>query len=466
MVEQLQSLMKALEAGSYLAAPDRLAQGAALMIEDLSPVMQNVTFDDSHIKLQKILPSKEVKSQLYQFNRQLDYGIFGGSAQFEGGVGEEDTSTYVRAVVPMAYYSTTRRVTVASNMIGAFDGQKAEDRAAADAAMKLAGDIEFDCFRGQSDFSNMGVFNGNPLAVAKVPNMIGVDQQVRQSDAQSNTQDLMFAEFGSDQTVVLSVGGTLTQSIIEDSSVRSAMNMGAADRLILDPISLSAYNKIAHAKERIMLAGSAQEATGAHLRTQWTSSAIVSLEASRFLSGKTRPARARAGSPVAPGTLTITDTGAAGSLLAAGTYWYYVTACSMRGESYPSPAGSVAVAAAGDQVTVSWTAVSGAQYYNVYRSGAGGSASTAKFIGKIAQGSGNPTFYDLGNRQPGSITGFLIQGNTMTLAQLAPYSKLKLAVNDLSLPEAHFRFLSLAMYQPRKNVLLENITGQLIPGGG
>lgn len=466
MVEQLQSLMKALEAGSYLAAPDRLAQGAALMIEDLSPVMQNVTFDDSHIKLQKILPSKDVKSQLHQFNRQLDYGIFGGSAQFEGGVGEEDTSTYVRAVVPMSYYSTTRRVTVAANMIGAFDGQKAEDRAAADAAMKLAGDIEFDSFRGQSNFSNNGVFDGNPLAVAKVPNMIGVDQQVRQSDAQSNTQDLMFAEYGSDQTVVLSVDGVLTQSIIEDSSVRSAMNMGAADRLILDPISLSAYNKIAHAKERIMLAGSAQEATGAHLRTQWTSSAIVSLEASRFLSGKTRPARARSGSPSMPSAPALADAGAASSLLSAGVYWYYVTAVSMRGESYPSSAVSVTVSAAGDKVTVTITAVSGAQYYNVYRSGVGGSPSSAKFIGSIAQSAGNPVFVDLGNRSPGSVTGFLIQGNTMGFAQLAPYSKLKLAVNDLSLPEAHFRFLSLALYQPRKNVLLENITGQLIPGGG
>ena len=460
MIEQLQSLMKALEAGSYNAAPGQLAQGAALMVEDLSPVMQNVTFDDSHIKLQKMLPSKDVKSQLHQFNRQLDYGIFGGSAQFEGGIGEEDTSNYVRAVVPMAYYSTTRRVTVASNLIGAFDGVKAEDRAAADAAMKLAGDIEFDLFRGQSDFSNAGVFDGNPLAVAKVPNMIGVDQQVRQSDAQSNTQDLMFAEYGSDQTVVLSAGGTLTQSVIEDSSVRSAMNMGAADRLILDPISLSAYNKIAHAKERIMLAGSAQEATGAHLRTQWTSSAIVSLEASRFLSGKTRPARARAGSPVAPAIATA-DAGAAGSLLAAATYNYYVTSVNMRGESTPSIASAQAVAAAGNKVTVTITAAAAAQYYNVYRSDAGGSAASAKFVGRISQGAGNPVFTDLGNRQPGSVTGFLIQGNTMGIAQLAPYSKLKLAVNDLSLPEAHFRFLSLAMYQPRKNVLIENITGQL-----
>ena len=460
MIEQLQSLMKALEAGSYMASPQNLEQGAALMMEDLSPVMQNVTFDDSHIKLQKILPSKEVKSQLHQFNRQLDYGIFGGSAQFEGGVGEEDVSNFIRAVVPMAYYSTIRRVTVAANMIGAFDGVKAEDRSSADAAMKLAGDIEFDLFRGQADFSNAGVFDGNPTVVAQLPNMIGVDQQVRQSDGQANTQDLMFAEFGSNQTVVLSSGGTLTQSIIEDSSVRSAMNMGAADRLILDPISLSAYNKIAHAKERIMLAGSAQEATGAHLRTQWTSSAVVSLEASRFLSGKTQPARSRQGTPSAP-AITVADAGAAGSLLQAGTYVYYATGVSILGESLPGAPQTATVTAAGDKVTVTITAVSGASYYNVYRSGVGGTAAQAKFIGKIKQSSGNPVFTDLGNKQPGSVTGFLIQGNTLGIAQLAPYSKHKLAVSDLSLPEAHFRFLSLAAYQPRKNVLIDNITGQL-----
>ena len=99
----------------------------------------------------------------------------------------------------------------------------------------------------------------------------------------------------------------------------------------------------------------------------------------------------------------------------------------------------------------------------MYRSDLGGSAASAKFIGRIAQMAGNPVFIDLGNKQPGAVTGFLIQGNTMRIAQLAPYSKLKLAVSDLSLPEAHFRFLSLAVEQPRKNVILDNITGQLSP---
>lgn len=460
-MEQLQALIKALEAGSYNAAPGSLVQGSALQVEDLSPVMQNVTFSDEHIKLQKSLQVKDTKSQLVQFNRQLDYGIFGGSAQYEGGIGEEDTSSYVRAVVPMAYYSTIRRVTVAANMIGAFDGIKAEDRASDDAAKKLAGDIELDLFKGMSDFSNAGIFDGNPGAIADLPNVHGLDLQIRQSDAQQSTQDLMFAEFGSDQSVVLSADGSLTQSIIEDAAVRSAMNMGHADKLMLDPISLSAYNKIAHLKERIVLAGSAQEASGAALRQQWTSSGAVQLEASRFLSGKTRPARARAGSPAAPAAPVVADAGAAGSLLEAGAFVYYVTACNERGESARSPAASVNVLADGNKVTVTIAAVALAKFYNVYRSMAGGSAADAKFIGRIRQSVGNPVFTDLGNRSPGAVTGYLMQMDTLGIHQLAAYSKLKLAISDLSLPEAHFRFLCLAAYQPRKNVILDNIDGQL-----
>ena len=41
-----------------------------------------------------------------------------------------------------------------------------------DAAIKLAADIEFDGFRGQSDFSNAGVFDGNPIANASCPTFI------------------------------------------------------------------------------------------------------------------------------------------------------------------------------------------------------------------------------------------------------------------------------------------------------
>jgi hypothetical protein len=462
MIEQLNDLMKALEAGQYNAAPGQLVQGSALQMEELSPVMVKVCFEDQDMQLLKKISKKDAKSTLIQFNRQLDYGIFGGSAQFEGGIGEEDTSNYVRAVVPMKYYSTTRRVSIASNFVGAFDGVKAEDRAADDAAMKLAADIEFDGYRGMSDFSNAGIFDGNPNAAADMPNMQGVEFQIRMSDSLSNTQDLMFAEYGSDQTVVIPVNGTLTQSFIEDSAVKSRMNHGRADKFRLDPIALSAYNKIAHAKERIVLAGSAQEASGATLRTQWTSVQAITMEPSRFLSGKTRPARSRAGSPAAPASVTVTSPVDAASLLAAGNYYYKVTACSIRGESVATNGDVVCAVATGDRGHLSIAAVSGAQYFNVYRSALNASdASNAKFIGRVkANGASATAFYDLGMRSAGSVTGLLMQDDTWEFHQLAPYSRLKLAISDLSLPEAHFNFICLAGKQPRKNVLLENINGQ------
>jgi hypothetical protein len=178
------------------------------------------------------------------------------SAQLEGAVGQEETSDYVRITVPMCFYSHTRRVTLASTLVETVDGKKADERAAADAAKKLAADIEFDSFRGRADFSNAGVFDGNPLAIPLMPNMYGLDVQIRQSDAQRNAHDLMLGEYGSDDSVVIYGGGTLTQDNIEDATTRSAMNLGSADKLVVDPKVLSAYNKITYGKERIVLAGS------------------------------------------------------------------------------------------------------------------------------------------------------------------------------------------------------------------
>jgi hypothetical protein len=466
-IESIQALVKALEAGGYNAAPSTLVQGAALQIEDLSPVMENVTFDDSHIKLQKLLKVDSCKSTLAQFDRQLSYGQFGGSAQLEGNIGQEENGDYVRITVPMCFYSHTRRVTLVATMVATVDGKKADEREAANAAKKIAGDIEFDLFRGKADFSNGGVFDGNPLAIPGLPNILGLDAQVRQSDNQRNAHDLMFGEFGSNDSVVLPVGSTLAQDNVEDSATRSAMNMGNADKLVIDPKSLSAYNKITYAKERIVLAGSPTGSTGSELGQQWTSQGTVKIESSRFLSGKTGPAPARSGGPTAPASVTCSSTTVAGVVTpfnAGEKYNYFVTTGNEVGESVATAvASATSVVATGDelQLTINHPGSGTFRYFNVYRSLAGGSLASAKYIGRViaTAGASSTTFFDLGNKQPGFVTGYLIQGDTMAMKELAPYSRLKLAVTDLSTPEAHFRFCTLAVMQPRKNVLLDNITG-------
>ncbi len=461
-LDNITALVKALEAGGYNAAPGSLVQGAALQIEDLSPTLVNVCFEDKHIKLQKMVGVTSCKSTLAQFDRQLSYGHFGGSAQLEGNVGIEATSEFARVVVPMCFYSHTRRNTLASTMVATVDGKKSDERAASDAAKKIGADVEFDLFRGRADFSNSGVFDGNPLAMPSImPNIVGLDVQIRQSDILRNTQDLMFNEYGSDDSVVLPGGGTLTQDLVEDASVRSAMNHGDADMLVVDPKVLSNYNKIVFGKERIVLAGSAQEATGADLRKQWVSGGVVDVEASRFLAGKTSPAPVRKESPAAPASVSAARAanGDSTPFLIGEVYTYFATACNEAGESGRTTEDDITIVADGDTVTLTIAAGTGTvRFYNVYRTPAGGSLRTAKFIGRVTATGANTDFIDLGNKTPGFVTGFLLESDTMEQRELSPYSRLKLAQTDLSMPEAHFKFTTLAVVAPRKNVLIDNLT--------
>lgn len=475
-IEQLQNLVKALEAGSYNSAPDKLTQGGALQTEELATVMTNVCFTEKQIILQKMIKSSSAKATLVQFDRQLSYGSFGGSAQVEGAVGQEETSDYVRVVVPMCYYSHVRRVTLVANMVNTVDGRDASERAAADAAIKIAADIEFDCFQGKAHFSNGGVFDGNPGYVPALPNMLGLDVQIRQSDSQRNAKDLMLGEFGADDSNTIAAGGVISQFNIEDIHVRSAMSHGSADLLVIDPKSLAAYNKNVYGSgagtlQRIVLAGSPQDASGADLRRQWVSGGVVELKASRFLSGKTRPqaARSHANAPAIPGGVAAAYTGAAVGtpFLTTDAFKYFVTAVNEIGESIPfEVASAVSLSAkAGYGVTLTITAPGSGtvRYFNVYRSATGAVNGTAlaacKFIGRVAYAGGSTVFTDLGNKLPGFVTGYLVQGDTMEMRELAPYSRAKLAVTDLSIPEAHFRFSTLTVPEPRKNVILDNIQG-------
>lgn len=211
-----------------------------------------------------------------------------------------------------------------------------------------------------------------------------------------------------------------------------------------------------------MLAGSPQDSTGAELKQQWTSNGTITHKASRFLAGKTAPANFRANGPGAPTftTASTTVSGVVSPFTSGQVYQYYVTSGSVIGESVPSPVVSLTIAVTGDEAVLTITPPSSGtvNYFNVYRSAAGGSATSCKFIGRVARGTGSTvSFIDIGNKLPGFVTGLLIESDTFYLAELAPYSRKKLAITDLSDPEAYFRFATMVVNQPRKNVVLDNL---------
>jgi len=68
------------------------------------------------------------------------------------------------------------------------------------------------------------------------------------------------------------------------------LNFGAGENLYVDPTVMAAYNKSTYLQagggsgsiQRIVLAGSAQDASGADLKRQWVSDGTVNLEVQTF----------------------------------------------------------------------------------------------------------------------------------------------------------------------------------------
>lgn len=460
MLDKIQELKKALEAGSYNAAPGSLSQGAALQIEALDKVMHTITFQDKEIKLQKELPVIPWKSTLIQFNRELSYGQLGGSSVLEGQVGASHVGQYQRVVLPMAYYAAVYPHTIQAELVDTFDGKKPAERLAEAAALKIAADIEFHLFRGKDSYSNSGEFDGNPLVMsAEDPEMHGIDVQVRQADDLSSAKDLMLFEYGADASVVLNQSGILTNSVIEDAVARARMNHGSPEKLFIDPLTHAAYNKSTIANmQRIVLAGSPQRASGASLNEQFVASGTIAIESSRFLSGKTNaPAVQRTGSPSAP-SISAAQVADSTSFTNGQVYRYAVSAVNEIGESALSSQVTVTISAAGNRVELTITPASGiqAKYFRVYRSVAGGTK--LKYIGRVKNsGAATTIFVDKNKRQPGFVTGFGLDYKSMAIHELAPFSKMELARTQLATNYAFYRFCAIAVKAARFNFLIDNI---------
>ena len=115
--------------------------------------------------------------------------------------------------------------------------------------------------------------------------------------------------------------------------------------------------------------------------------------------------------PVTPQLFSPADAGAGGSL-SGGTYAYVVTAVVGGNETLPSFERTVTVAA-GRQVQVQWSNVTGATSYNVYGRGSG---SETLLTTVAPPGSGFPTWIDDGSATPDGTTTV----PTSTLASVSP----------------------------------------------
>lgn len=97
---------------------------------------------------------------------------------------------------------------------------------------------------------------------------------------------------------------------------------------------------------------------------------------------------------IAAPTLPAVAAVASGGLFTAGTYYWKVTALTRAGETVGSAEVTVAIVAAG-QATVTWTAVTGATGYRIYRSTTAGTYGALALAGAVT-GQATATFTDTG----------------------------------------------------------------------
>lgn len=149
----------------------------------------------------------------------------------------------------------------------------------------------------------------------------------------------------------------------------------------------------------------------------------------------------------------------------AGAYYYAVEACSAGVVSNPTVIGAAVTVAAGNRVVLTITASAGGleTYYKVFRGRKGGTNAPAdmRLIGRIVKAGATTVFNDDNIDIPGTSDALMLSSNpnvgAIRLLQMAPPSKLPLAMTALEYRFVMFYIAALRVATPKKLGLVKNI---------
>lgn len=483
---EVDELVKALGTGQGGDAYGGGAYGdmSALRPQSLEETLKKVTADSSHARLWKTISKKPAFNTSEEYNILDRLGGDGSPFFVEGGLPNEQDSSYVRKSALVKFLGTTRVVThpatlVRTTGVGDIVAQEAQN-----GTEWLIMQIERQLFYADS--------NLNPLAfdgiLAQMKNFLGAPYF---KGAVGATPTGASAE----QFIDLR-GGFLPPAALEDGSNIIFENFGMARQLQLTPAVRKDFSKMfmntpqAVKAEQMLTPGQEIGTLGHGEVTGFSSNAgRFSFEPNLFL----RPRGGRKlvsdnGAPAAPTTTSVVtqatpasdaqskfssnDGGVYGNATwdSTGTFYYFVSAKNAVGESVATAIGNAGGAGigfavgSGESAVIEWNRVVGspvAGSYCIYR-GKKADGSDALFMDEVKDaGSGTTqTYTDRNFRLPGSHDAFLIDtdpNKSMTFKQLAPLMKLPLA--RISAAE-RFMILLYGMpivYNPRTQVYYFNI---------
>lgn len=470
-VKDVNELNKALEAGTpYQGAPTSRTGGGALQVESLDSSLKSVTYEMKNIKLWPVMAKDQAYNTIEEYNRQDAFGDQGRGFISEGSLPRSEDSSYTRQIQRVRFIGVTRELTHVYTLVRNAHGD-AIAREIRSGTMRILEIVERALYDGRGFYSNAGKFDGSDAAVLDADlQWEGLDKQLRAGFEDPSAQAKAFTGFGlSESPLIDQRGSVLDEDALEDAGRIVADNFGYPNLMALDTKAHSDLGRQFYPKERVNNMGVQNGKAGFVLQSFVASAGEYALMSDVFLRPKRRPFDpVHADASAKPTGVTASDADSKFASADAGDYIYYVTAIkepnastSGAGEGPASPASDPISVAAGEKVTLTIGAVTGAFSYAVYRSSKDGAAADAEFVGYVAPASvgAAATFVDLNHKLPGLAQAYLLtnEAEVLRFKQLAPLMKMDLAIIATAYRWMQLLYGTPIVYAPRKNCLFENI---------
>lgn len=439
-----------------------------LKVESLEKTLKLLDYKPSEIKLWGAVPKITAFNTVEEFIQLQSYG---SDANFydEGELSDVSDSVYVRRAEKIKYLQQTGEVTLQSQMVKAYQ----------------------DVWSSEVKNKMMNVMRSADKYLTSADSDV-IPQQFnsfyKQHASIGPTVDFLYPNFEAyyNSGVVVDLRGkSIKQIDIETGALAVDNNHGSADTLFAPTNVISTISQDYFETQRIMNGGGINKAVtslGVTIQQISTTTGDIKLMGDKFMKAdpakKTSDAATPGGkAPAAPATVTaaLVASGLAKYQTAEqGNVFFAVSAINRYGESALTPISAALAITVGDGVDITITPGTGnnaVQGYTIYRSLVSTASSSTGLnffpIFKVSEvdrvngknGGAAGVIRDLGYFLPNTEQAFITQmdDEVVSVKQLAPMSKLDLAVISMSRRFIVFSFLTPNLYSPLKFIRYINV---------
>jgi len=470
-----QDLIKAMSAGQITGrdTTDQLLTQEPLKAESLEKTLKLLEFRMKDIQLWNAMPKLAAYNTVEEFIQLESYGVNRGGFYNEGELSDVEDSKYRRKAELVKYIQVTGEVTYQAQLVKSYvDAMRKEVE---NKTMWAIRKVDQSLVHGDSDIVPQE-FN----SIYKQHASIG---------AGAGDLYATLSAWQDSDTVIDLRGASLTQNELEDAAINVDANYGNVDSLFAPPSVISGLSKDYFARQRIMMGASGYRGTaGSNPKAIDTSFGEIALKQDKFM--KKFPKRVSTDAatslkapnaptfsvqaPVVDGTTRFKAGEAHTGAL--GTVYYAVSAINRYGESalnfVDASTKVTTVAGSGVDLTVGdgggAVPATGYVVYRSYVTTATANAAVEMYpIFKVSEaervagydGGAAGIIRDQNRWLPDSEDAFVseLSDDVMSFKQLAPISKLDLAIVGMSRRFITFLFGTPILYTPKKMVRYINV---------